>query len=280
MKKIFFLILIAFLWNNLALAEKSCEGKLKNSPEIVDDFMVFNFRSSCEHDIYIKFLNVKTKDRKIIYEEKVDLHIIPYGIKRHSIYIGNLNKEVIKKAGYKWSLTPPQKTSSPKTFNQNKNKSPKVLKPDNYGYPNEAWGPIALIFIIVLFVGIFHKQIFSSLFKKTKIKKTKLKIGNDIFSDIWDGRLPLSKVFWIYFVLINIAFSFVVTLISYAVGMWIIVFIAIYNIWSGVGVWKSATNYKIEKLNSKKPYGYATAAQIYLIFNVVVLLSQLGLAIR
>lgn len=276
MKKIFFLILIAFFWNNLALAEKSCEGKLKNSPEIVDDFIVFNFRSSCEHDIYIKFLNVKTKDKKIIYEEKVDLHIIPYGIKRHSIYIGNLNKEVIKRTGYKYSLTPPQKTSSSNNYKQNK----KTSSPSKKSETGVSWGLVTIIIIILLFVAIYNKQIFSGLIKESKTKKSKGGMESNLINSVWVGKLPLSKVFWMYFVLINIAFSFLITLISYSIGMWVIVFIAIYNIWSGVGVWNSATNYQVEKLNSKKPYGYATAAKIYIVFNFVVLLSQFGLAIR
>ena len=280
MKKIFFLTLFIIFWSNLVLAESACTGKIDADRKIEGKYVVYDFKSTCVLDVYIKSLNVKTSDSILIKEERVNIHIIPFGIKNARFYVGDINLDVVKFAGFTYSSIPPKKTSSPNTLNQTKKKEPKILKPDKYGYPNEAWGPIALIFLIVLFIAIFHKQIFSSLFKKTKIKKTKIKKENNIFNDVWVGKLPLSKVFWIYFVLINIAFTFIVTLISYAVGIWIIVFIAMYNIWSGVGVWNSATNYKIEKLNSRKPYGYATAAKIYIVFNFVVLLSQFGLAIR
>lgn len=280
MRKFLFLVLLAFLWSDLALAEKSCKNKMDVKRELDPPIVLFSFKSSCEHNFYVKTFNVKTSDGRTIKEEKVNFRVKPFGVRTFSLYVGDINTDVIDTAGYTYSLSPPKKTSSSNNFKQNKKKEPIFLKPDNYGYPNKAWGPIALIFLIVLFIAIFHKQIFSSLFKKTKLKKTKLKKGNNIFNDVWVGKLPLSRVFWIYFVLINIAVSFTVTLISYAVGIWIIVLIAVYNIWSGVGVWNSATNYKIEKLNSRKPYGYATAAKIYLIFNFIVLLSQFGLAIR
>ena len=111
-------------------------------------------------------------------------------------------------------------------------------------------------------------------YKKSQVNS---KIDN-IFSDVWEGKLTLAKTFWTYFVLLNFVITFIVGFVSAAmgVGRWIIIIPLVYNVWAAVGVWNSATKYKNQKIKQRRSYGYATAAQVYIIFNIIVGLSQLG----
>ena len=69
MRKFLFLVLFAFLWSDLALAEKSCKNKMDVKRELDPPIVLFSFKSSCEHNFYVKTFNVKTSDGRIIKEE-------------------------------------------------------------------------------------------------------------------------------------------------------------------------------------------------------------------
>ena len=73
-------------------------------------------------------------------------------------------------------------------------------------------------------------------------------------------------------IIVGVLIGFVGAMISqliYLLGV-------VYTIWSCVGLWRSSTNYKLVKIRAKQSYGWATAAKVYAVFNIITWLSQLG----
>ena len=46
------------------------------------------------------------------------------------------------------------------------------------------------------------------------------------------------------------------------------------NIWAGVGTWNSSTNYQLQKIKAKQPYGWAYGAKIVIVLNFLTMAGQ------
>ena len=46
------------------------------------------------------------------------------------------------------------------------------------------------------------------------------------------------------------------------------------NIWAGVGTWNSSTNYQLQKIKAKQPYGWAYAAKVLIVLNFLTIAGQ------
>ena len=146
----------------------------------------------------------------------------------------------------------------------------------------ESWFKWWYLIVIPIAIAIYDSGIFnqnkSDTNKTKKVKSTKItknRQDNDFFSDLIEGRKSLAETYWLYFVLINgvIAvgcgylyekndsfFYFIPTLLS--------------NLLTSVGVWNSSTSFQLEKINQKKPYGWATAAKVSVVLNALVIVGQ------
>lgn len=106
---------------------------------------------------------------------------------------------------------------------------------------------------------------------KKKINKFK-----QIIINIWQGKLSLSRTFWLVFIIgggILSLPSYLITdpVIDNASDLTNLVFILIfifqytYLIFAYVGVWRSASSYKPKK----KQWPWGTITQVYIVLNVV-----------
>ena len=124
---------------------------------------------------------------------------------------------------------------------------------------------------------------------ETKNSNLNQKFSNkeNVIARVWKGDETLSRTFWIYLVLCG---SILGGLVGFFGALMqdiynlnpapLYILLAAYGVWSGVGLWNSSTNYKIAKLKNKQSYGWATAAKVYAVFNILVWVSQLGFIMR
>ena len=98
---------------------------------------------------------------------------------------------------------------------------------------------------------------------------------------LWRGNYSLKQSFWAFYLLPVLAFAFLIFLlmptvllpnayVGVSIIYYLIVFTAIfYSILSMVGTWKSAIKFTNKKKLLNKPYGWAIAAQIFIVLDVV-----------
>ena len=51
-------------------------------------------------------------------------------------------------------------------------------------------------------------------------------------------------------------------------------------IWTNTGLWRCSEKYKSSQLKTNQSYGWATAAKVYVVFNYLTTLSQLGFILK
>ncbi len=113
---------------------------------------------------------------------------------------------------------------------------------------------------------------------KSKSKKSNYSSQNFILT-VWNGEESMSKIFWLYCVLIVVIVSFISGMILNLLGniIWIIPISVI--IWTNTGLWRSSSIYQNQKLKNKQSYGWATAAKVYVVLNYITTISQIGLSL-
>ena len=99
----------------------------------------------------------------------------------------------------------------------------------------------------------------------------------NIVEKIWWGNETLSNTFWMYCILTQLVVGLISGLLFKVVGPIIIVIPAAVIIWTNTGLWRSSEKYKKLKIKSNEPYGWATAAKVYVVLTYIYCLSQLGL---
>ena len=150
--------------------------------------------------------------------------------------------------------------------------------------------------IILFLIGLFHinfqqnvrRYISSKIFKKYLLanyqKFSNLnenqKKGANIIEIVWNGQETMSKTFWLYCILVVVIVSFLSGLAVVPLGNIIFVVPAIVIIWTNTGLWRSSNIYQNQRLQSKQPYGWATAAKAYVVLNYLTTLSQLGFILK
>ena len=106
------------------------------------------------------------------------------------------------------------------------------------------------------------------------------KKGANIIEIVWNGQETMSKTFWLYCILVVVIVSFLSGLAVVPLGNIIFVVPAIVIIWTNTGLWRSSNIYQNQRLQSKQPYGWATAAKAYVVLNYLTTLSQLGFILK
>ena len=134
------------------------------------------------------------------------------------------------------------------------------------------------LLFLVIFIGYISRINLQKKFKVSvkKIKTKKTQSSENFIVNIWEGNESLSKTFWIYVFWGGIIVGVLLGILGAITTQLIYLLALAYTIWSCVGLWRSSTNYKLAKIRAKQPYGWATAAKVYAVFNIITWLSQLG----
>lgn len=108
-------------------------------------------------------------------------------------------------------------------------------------------------------------------FKKTRSGSYNFFTGNRFLS----GQETLATAFWLYSFSGSLVVGFIVGLFSVLVGIWAIIFLICYLIFSIIGLWKCADTYTNEMQRKRKSYGWAIAAKVYVIINALIVPIQI-----
>jgi hypothetical protein len=90
----------------------------------------------------------------------------------------------------------------------------------------------------------------------------------NLIAEIWDGKLPLVKVYWLYGVAVGAFFTILSLLIKdYPIALIVIAIALIpYQILVFVGIWRSADAYRDKKI-------WAILAKVHVVFGVIAALN-------
>lgn len=266
------------------LKVKLCIDKLDFSWNTykLPNMATFEFKSSCDRATYITDLIIYTNDGKEMTRyNPPDGYIRPYGVKTIQFYIGDLNKDLIKTASYLNKMEKPKGTS----------KSSKSKKPSKGQRLSGTFAGLIVILAIVL-VSLFYFVKSTNIENKKSYEKNNLietkalknkKVNQsspNLIEVVWNGQETLSKTFWMYCILTVGIISFVSGLGNAFFGSIIYLIPLAVIIWSNTGLWRCSNIYQNQKLKSGQTYGWATAAKVYVVFNYITTLSQLGFILR
>jgi len=241
--------------------------------------LVFDFKNKTDKLIKIVNFGLKSKDGIIMRQKELPVArswIAPFGKLRESIEVGKLNTEVAGNYFYACKYSEKVNLSTPLAEKKKASKDSGGILPSFKSF---------IIFIIVLAliersIRYFNKPKSKNYMPFSKKSRSSKSSKGNFIEDIWEGRESLAKTFWLYLFIINGVAGFLFGALSALVGLWVLIFLVGYNIWISVGTWRSADNYKNEKLKRKQKYGYAIAAKIYVVLALATLLSQIGFMIR
>jgi len=236
----------------------SCGDKIDYSWSVSGNYAAFKFESNSEKSIYITNVTIYTSDSKVVLKEETALNLKPFGAGSTNVYIGDRNKNAIKKANYRCS------------FNSSNLKKIKNNNDDG----GMKWWYWVLIVIGFIFLGALVEENFKKAKKNKVTSINKVQVSNQNF---WDGSQSLAVTFWGYFIGGNAVIN-VLTLILTSSSFVIIIILAlvIWNVAAIIGVFKSANIYKAEKIKQGKDYIWANAAKIG---SVLLILSAIGNAL-
>lgn len=97
----------------------------------------------------------------------------------------------------------------------------------------------------------------------------------NLIAEIWDGKLPLVKVYWLYGVAVGAFFTILSLLIKdYPIALIVIAIALIpYQILVFVGIWRSADAYRDKKI-------WAILAKVHVVFGVIAVLNGVATVIK
>ena len=268
MKKfILFLIASFFIFSNLYA---TCYDEADTGWRLDGNNVYVEIRSSSSKYIYITKIQVVTSSDQVMKTftrtSGTAATIRPYGFEKLNINASNLNKDLID--GIIWFCSydaPERKTQLDfSKFNKKKNKS--WFK----------WWYVPIIIVIIGFISSALDTSNTSSKTKTRKSTSSLAEGENFIFDVFEGKKPLGETFWLAFILVNIIVTFISGLLAENYdNNFLLIGAAASNIWAGVGTWNSATNYQLEKIKKKQPYGWAYGAKILVVLNFIIFGGQL-----
>jgi hypothetical protein len=130
--------------------------------------------------------------------------------------------------------------------------------------------------VVVLLAGIvfyIYTQTTGLFFKKKSIDPIKLNIqlSNNFLKDFYQGKIGLGFSYWIVYGIGNFITGIVKFLVSGTPSytmLWNIVYVAFY-VFSLIGTWRSADNYKAVKIKAKTSYLWANVAYVLLVLQTL-----------
>ena len=113
-----------------------------------------------------------------------------------------------------------------------------------------------------------------------KPKNTPVTIQQNLIEKIWWGNESLATIFWMYCILTVGVVIIIAGSVFESVGAIIFILPGLVIIWTNTGLWRCSEKYKSSQLKTNQSYGWATAAKVYVVFNYLTTLSQLGLQLQ
>ncbi len=240
----------------------SCYKLSKHTWSISGNYAEFKFTSNSSKTININKIIIETKNLQTVLNETVSLRLKPFGIGSTRVYIGDRNREALHYGNYRCSYASGSKSISPITSSK---------KDTSGGFK---WWYIVVALIAVMFFGGLLENM-NKKGSRTKIVKSRNEYSANLISDVWEGKKSLPQTFWLYYFVVNGIISVVSGLLVAGSGSNIFLLIAVVsNIWASVGTWNSATNYQLNKINLKQPYGWAYGAKALVVLNFLTLAGQ------
>ena len=297
MKKILGILVLCLFWCNISFAQSKCTNYIDYDATYVDSsfnktsaeeawYMYYEFKSTSDKEIKISSLFLKTENgQEIVREKLTDTYIKPFGVRNSAIAIKQINKDVISKAGFSCRYESQQVSS-----NSTKQKKTPAKQSVSTFSPLTGYSSLLIMAGIIIAGLLFYIKSLSiknkeeTKSKKKKFYKSNIKKSNysssNFVSTVWNGEETMSKTFWLYCVLIVAIVSFISGLALSVVGniIWVVPLSVI--IWTNTGLWRSSSFYQNQKLKNKQPYGWASAAKVYVIINYILTFSQIGLSLR
>ena len=131
-------------------------------------------------------------------------------------------------------------------------------------------GAGAVMALIMIFFGIkmFTKQSSSKKSRKVKVVY-KTKNSENIIEKVWNGNETMSKIFWLYMVVVQTILMALLIFLGIYIGKIIVIIQIVFAIWASIGLWKSSDKYKFNKIKNKQPYGWSIVAKIFSVFNLL-----------
>ena len=137
---------------------------------------------------------------------------------------------------------------------------------------------IGVLWIIGAIVTEAEKSQKKEAASKSSSKKSsnvKVSSSGNLIEDVWEGRKSLGESFWLYYFIVNGIISFGAGFLAEMNDNNIFLLSALLsNIWAGVGTWNSSTNYQLQKIKAKQPYGWAYGAKIVIVLNFLTMAGQ------
>ena len=153
---------------------------------------------------------------------------------------------------------------------------------DNLDNFKKYWWVVILIGIIIFFI---YTQTIKSIPKYKKIKKiiskneeAKIDNSQNIFLRFFRGNLSLPLSYWGFLFSFGVVVSVIFLILEKnkneeLIGLFSIICIGIY-VYLYIGTWRSAQNYKKEKIKKKLSYGWGIAAQVAMVLGIVQFLNE------
>ena len=274
MKKLLVIVVLGLLWCNTAFTEKTCSDEIDWSATKDGTSYEFEFKSTSSKTIYITKMQIQTSSGKEMKSSTNKtrgyvLSVRPFGLVTYTMNASGLNPDVLKgaKVAYWCNYTQPTGTFDYSKYNKKK----------------ESWFKWWYILVglgILMAIGAIIEQAkkkeASTKSSKTKSTTTNVSSSSDnLVEKVWNGLLPLGETFWLYYVVINGAISFGAGFLAEMNDNNIFLIAALVsNIWAGVGTWNSSTNYQLQKIKAKQPYGWSYAAKILIVLNFITITGQ------
>ena len=143
----------------------------------------------------------------------------------------------------------------------------------------------AKVFYIDIRSNNLFEEIYSSL-KKDETTRTNedsrflYSSNNNFFKNKFlSGQENLAVAFWLYTFLGNIVVGIIIGMISVLAGLWVVIILIAYSIFSLIGLWACADAYTNKMQRQKKSYGWAIAAKVFSLINLVTIFGQIILMV-
>jgi len=287
MKKVLFTLIIITSLTSKVLAQntETCGNKFVTAQETKRNGLQISmiFKNKSDKEITITGVGLWSKDKKIIKDEIREIYLKPYGVVNNSLIIENINMDVAGDWFYRCQFGVPKSVS-----NEINSSKPSFITMVVDSLPTFVWAII--IVVLIIFAGIMseskkdqtvkHEGLEENISKVSENKTSQKKIDSsikttiDLKKDHSQYASALAGVFWIMWVGGNIISNII---LRWSDSIFFLVLAIIWYCFASFLVFDSAFDYKESAKARGLTYGWATAAQVFVVLST---LSAIGIALR
>jgi hypothetical protein len=278
MKKLLGIVVLGLLWCNASFAScglsKNLDFDVHWSGDSAWRLEFFNHNPQTVTVTKLNYFKKTTGSRQIYRTYNVNIQVRGRS-ERTYVHSTNMNYDLVKSVNFECV----------ETFKSNKELNKRLKKIQK---KKESWFKWWYLIFAIPILGFIiqanedkdkKKSNKTSSATPSKASSTKsstnLVDSGNLIEDVWEGRKPLGESFWLYYFILNGIISFGAGFLAEMNDNNIFLIAAlISNIWAGVGTWNSSTNYQIQKIKTKQPYGWAYGAKILIVLNFLTIGGQ------